>query len=143
MAAALGTGSLSIGAHAVHLAAPAAAAGAGSRPAAAFHLAVPAAARCQRRRTCVPAPTHLRSRGRGEVTVRCGGGAGQTSETQARRREFLLRLPLLLPLAWAVLGADEEGASASDRGQVLRVQAPSPSLAYDMVIVMRAAGSLR
>jgi hypothetical protein len=40
----------------------------------------------------------------------------------------------------AVLGAND-GAGAAPTG--VRVQAPSASLAYDMVIVMRAAGSLR
>jgi len=57
---------------------------------------------------------------------------------QHARREFT-SLPVLLPLVWAVLGAND-GVGAAP---VLRVQAPSASLAYDMVIVMRAAGSLR
>ena len=59
---------------------------------------------------------------------------------QHTRREFTI-LPVLLPLVWAVLGAND-WAGAAPTG-VLRVQAPSASLAYDMVIVMRAAGSLR
>jgi len=74
---------------------------------------------------------------------------------QHARREFT-SLPVLLPLVWAVLGANYGAGAApappvrvcsafraSTATRLLRVQAPSASLAYDMVIVMRAAGSLR
>ena len=58
---------------------------------------------------------------------------------QHARREFT-SLPVMLTLVLAVLGAND-GAGAAPTG--VRVQAPSASLAYDMVSVMRAAGSLR